>query len=200
VSGENFPTDIKNCMKDCILTLLWPKKDVFAFLRDNGCTTADLQDIEAYKEENVARGVMVDRVFERLAARADGGLGALRAMLKALVEWSHFDAYYFDKLAKLDHATAQKHLDHLRQLVEIRDSRIKEERERREAAAQQQQFTKETRQSLLHRFLDLHKNGGKPQDRGYVLEKLFQDLVPLHNDYDSLCGSGYARSSLMRAR
>ena len=28
---EGFPADIKGCMKDCILALMWPRKDIFAF-------------------------------------------------------------------------------------------------------------------------------------------------------------------------
>jgi hypothetical protein len=179
VSGDGFPADIKHCMQDCILALLWPRNDIYGFFRDHGCTTADLKLIKPFKEENIARGAMVQRMFDRLAERPDGGLGAFRAMLKALVEWSHFDTYYFDKLAKLDRDVAQKHLAHLGQLVEIRDSKIKEQRHRRDVSAQHQQTTSETRQTLLAHFLDLYKSEGRPQDRGYALERLFQDLAKL---------------------
>ncbi len=37
-----FPTDIKNSMRDCILKILWPKKDIVVFFSDNGCTSADM--------------------------------------------------------------------------------------------------------------------------------------------------------------
>lgn len=179
MSADNFPTDIKNCMKDCILAVLWPKQGIYDFFHGHGCTTADLKSIKSFKEDNLTRHEMVRRMFEQLTGRADGGLGQFRAMLKALTEWSHFDSYYFDKLTKLDRSVADRHLEHLRQLVEIRDSKIREERRRREATEQQKQTTGETRQSLLGEFLDLYREGGKAQERGYRLEKLLQELAKL---------------------
>lgn len=179
MTKEGFPTDIKSCMKDCILAVLWPRKDIFSFFRDNGCTKADLEGVHAFEKEKIARGKMVDLVFDRLSARDDSGLGQFRSMLKALTEWAHFEPYYFDKLAKLDRKEAQRHLDHLKQLVEIRDSKIKEERNRREASAHKQQSTGETRQSLLEQFLILFRGSDKPQERGYKFEKLLQELVKL---------------------
>jgi hypothetical protein len=68
---------------------------------------------------------MVDAMFDHLSAKSDSGLGQFRAMLQALLEWAHFDPYYFDNLKKLDRSKAQKRLDHLRQLQEIRDGEIK---------------------------------------------------------------------------
>jgi len=168
-------------MKDCILALLWPRKDIFGFLRDHGCTSAELDAVRNFETEKISRGPILDVVFDRLSSRADGGLGQFRAMLKALTEWSHFDPYYFDKLAKLDRSVAQRHLDHLKQLVELRDARIREERLRRESATQKQQTAMETRQALRDGFLDLYKGHGKPQERGYRLEEILRDLVKLEH-------------------
>ncbi len=64
-------------------------------------------------------------------------------MLQLLLQWSHFDPYYFDKLRKLDRAAATRNLDHLKQLQEIRDAKIKADRDRRathEAARQTAQL------------------------------------------------------------
>jgi hypothetical protein len=68
-----------------------------------------------------------------VSPRPDNGLGPFRAMLQSLLTWSHFNPYYFDKLRKLDRAAATRNLEHLRQLQEIRDARIKAARERRAA-------------------------------------------------------------------
>src|ERR1700682_1306345 len=98
VSGTLFATDIKNCMRDCILSVMWPRQQIVTFLRDNGCTSAELNDSQNFKELGLSRAAIVDRVFEPLSSRADGGLGQYRAMLQALLNWSHFDPYFFDTL------------------------------------------------------------------------------------------------------
>ncbi len=36
-----FPADIKGCMKDCILSLFWPRKDLVGFFEKHGCTKAE---------------------------------------------------------------------------------------------------------------------------------------------------------------
>jgi hypothetical protein len=100
----SFPADIKGCMKDCILSIFWPRKEIYSFFKDHDCTTSDLRVIDDFKERQLSRAAMVHQMFDRLAARADGGLGAFRAMLQSLTNWTHFDPYYFDNLKKLDRA------------------------------------------------------------------------------------------------
>lgn len=165
-------------MKDCILAVLWPRKDILTFFRDNGCTAADLDRIRLFKENNMARGQMVDLVFDHLSEREDQGLGQFRAMLKALKEWSRFDQYYFDTLGKLDRKVADQHLNHLRQLIEIRDDEIRRARQRREAA-EQTPSTASRREALLVQFRELHAGNIKPQERGLKLEMLLKDLTEL---------------------
>ena len=80
---------------------------------------------------------MVDAMFAMLEARPDHGIGPFRAMLQSLLNWQHFDPYWFDNQGKLNRNAAQKSLDHMRQLQEIRDARIRDERKRRESADEQ---------------------------------------------------------------
>ena len=127
----NFPADIKGCMKDCILSLFWPRKDIVAFFEKHGCSKAEVSGLQIEGETGLKRHELIDVLFEKLDARSDNGLGPFRAMLQSLLAWSHFDPFYFDKLRKLDRATATKNLDHLKQLQEIRDAKIKVDRERR---------------------------------------------------------------------
>jgi hypothetical protein len=129
----SFPADIKGCMKDCILSLFWPRKDIVGFFEKHGCTKAEIASLQIEGENALKRHEVVDSLFSALAARQDNGLGPFRAMLQSLLSWSHFDPYYFDKLRKLDRSVANKNLDHLRQLQEIRDAKIKADRERRVA-------------------------------------------------------------------
>lgn len=169
-----FPSDIKHCMKDCILAVLWPKKAIFGFLQDHGCATADLAEVQNYSEPGVTRRRIVESTFDRLSNRTDGGLGPFRAMLQALVQWSHFDSYYFDKIAKLDRQAADRHLAHLRQLVEIRDSKIRSERQRRE---EPRENPTATREALLAEYLELFSQRTKPQERGLKFEGLLRRIA-----------------------
>lgn len=112
----SFPADIKGCMKDCILSLFWPRKDIVGFFEKHGCTKAEIAPLQLEGEHALKRHEVVDALFSALAARSENGLGPFRAMLQSLLSWSHFDPYYFDKLRKLDRSTANKNLEHLRQL------------------------------------------------------------------------------------
>jgi hypothetical protein len=164
-------------MKSCILSLLWPKKDVVAFLSDHGCSPTDLPSASDYAQ--LSRAAIVDGVFNRLTLRPDGGLGEFRAMLQSLLQWSQFDPYYFDDLKKLSRESAEKNLEHLRQLREIRDAKIQEERDGRistEAASQQ---PKVTLAQLRDQYLALHSNEGDRQRRGYALEEILLELAKL---------------------
>ncbi|MBI3560504.1 MAG: restriction endonuclease [Gammaproteobacteria bacterium] len=150
-----FPADIKGCMKDCILSLFWPRKDIVGFFEKHGCTKAEVSGLQIEGESGLKRHEIIDVLFDTLNARPDNGLGPFRAMLQSLLAWSHFDPYYFDKLRKLDRAAANKNLEHLRQLQEIRDAKIKADRERRAT------------------------NDAARQQRGYALERILAELARL---------------------
>ena len=83
---STFPADIRGCMKDCILAVLWPKDDIVRFLRDHGCNDVDLRGIKGYKELGLSPSSIVDSVFDDLTVRADGGLGQFRSMLQSLLK------------------------------------------------------------------------------------------------------------------
>lgn len=166
-------------MRDCILAVVWPKAHIFNFFRDHGCTTADLVAIANFKADNLSRSRMVDLAFESLSARADSGLGQFRAMLQALLSWSHFDPYYFDTLKKLDRSAADRHLSHLRQLQEIRDEKIHQERRRQQEAETKRRVPSTTLSDVKDRFLTLFSQGARPQERGYALEGVLSDMSKL---------------------
>ena len=174
-----FPADIKGCMKDCILSLFWPRKDIVGFFEKHGCTKAEVSGLQIEGESGLKRHEIIDVLFDTLNARPDNGLGPFRAMLQSLLAWSHFDPYYFDKLRKLDRATANRNLEHLRQLQEIRDAKIKADRERRATheAARQQPTT--TLDQLRTEYLDLLANKTCRQQRGYALERILAELSRL---------------------
>ncbi|MCK7581499.1 MAG: restriction endonuclease [Chromatiales bacterium] len=102
-----------------------------------------------------------------------------RAMLQALVAWSHFDPYYFETLQKLNRADAQRSIDHLKQLQELRDQRLKNERKAREAKEAEAQNPKRTLEELKARFIQLLQGIVSPQSRGYELEVILQELAKI---------------------
>jgi hypothetical protein len=175
----SFPADIKGCMKDCILSLFWPRKDIVGFFEKHGCTKAEIAPLQLEGEHALKRHEVVDAMFSALAARSDNGLGPFRAMLQSLLSWSHFDPYYFDKLRKLDRSTANKNLEHLRQLQEIRDAKIKADRERRAAQDAARQQPTASLDQLRAEYLDLLADKTSRQQRGYALERILAELSRL---------------------
>jgi hypothetical protein len=175
----SFPADIKGCMKDCILALFWPRKDIVGFCEKHGCTKAEIAPLRLEGENALKRHEVVDALFTALAARPDGGLGPFRAMLQSLLNWSHFDPYYFDKLRKLDRTAADRSLEHLRQLQEIRDAKIKSDRERRAAQDAARQQPTASLDQLRAEYLDLLANKTARQQRGYALERILAELSRL---------------------
>ncbi|KRH78463.1 hypothetical protein FERRO_14500 [Ferrovum sp. JA12] len=174
-----FPADIKGCMKDCILSLFWPRKDIVGFFEKHGCTKAEVSSLQIEGESGLKRHEIIDVLFDTLNARPDNGLGPFRAMLQSLLAWSHFDPYYFDKLRKLDRAAANKNLEHLRQLQEIRDAKIKADRERRATNDAARQQATATLDELRTEYLDLLANKTSRQQRGYALERILAELARL---------------------
>lgn len=177
---NTFPKDIKDCMKGCILSIFWPKKDIIDFFKNASCTSKDLIMESEYKE--LPRAKIVDIVFANLEKRSDLGIGQFRAMLKQLTEWDYFDPYYFKKLNKLDEDEAKKNITHLKQLQEIRDYKIKQERKRQDELERKRKDISISINELKDIFLNLFS--GKDQDgnkinnqrRGYLFEEFLRKL------------------------
>lgn len=172
-----FPKDIKLAMRDCILKLLWPKDDIVSFFENNSCTAADMKAVGDYKVMH--RYAIVDAMFSHLEKKADEGLGQFRAMLQSLTKWSNFDSYYFDKLNKLNRTEAEAAISHLRQLQEIRDHKIREQRKervRKDAAAK---ASDTDLLGLKEKFIGLCQGTLTGAKRGYALEEILQSLSKL---------------------
>jgi Restriction endonuclease len=177
----SFPSDIKGCMKDCILSIFWPRNDIYTFFKDHDCTKSDLIPIVNFKDSGLSRSSMIDAVFNQLDCRPDNGLGTYRAMLQSLLKWNRFDPYYFDNLKKLDRSVAKQNLNHLSQLQEIRDAKIKEQRKKREEDEIAAQKPQKILPELREHFLKLHAGKMKPQSRGYALEKILAELAKIES-------------------
>lgn len=102
-----YPLDIQRCMRDCILSLIWPRKELLTFFRQHGCTTQDLRSITLDRQPEPTRFQIVDGAFDALNKRTDEGIGVFRSMMKSLLDWSYFDPYYFETLGKLNRRKAE---------------------------------------------------------------------------------------------
>ncbi|MFD1849419.1 restriction endonuclease [Oceanobacillus bengalensis] len=173
-----FPKDIADSMRTCILSIFWPKKDIIDFFINNGCTKSDLKNVN----ESLKRSQIIDMVFGNLNNRVDGGIGQFRSMLQALVVWNHFDPYFFKTLKKLDESEAKRNISHLKQLQEIRDSKLKQQRELRERKDKEIYTKKNTLEELHNEFINLYQgkntsgNSVSLQQRGYLLEDFLRKL------------------------
>lgn len=180
--STKFPKDIADSMRACILAIFWPKEHIIDFFKNNNCTTRDLSCVKSYNDESLHRAQIVDRVFQALHARDDGGWGQFRAMLVSLKDWNHFDPYFFKKLKKLDEAEALRCINHLKQVQEIRDAKVKEER-RQQEASRVAQIHRISLSDLNDNFIKLYNDQSiSSQERGYKLEKLLQNL----SEYEGL--------------
>lgn len=177
---NTFPKDIKDCMKGCILSIFWPKKDIIDFFKNASCTSKDLIMESEYKD--LPRAKIVDNVFANLEKRSDLGIGQFRAMLKQLTEWDYFDPYYFKNLNKLDEDEAKRNIIHLKQLQEIRDHKIKQERQRQDELERKRKDLKvnivELKDTFINLFSGKDKDGKEinSQRRGYLFEEFLRKL------------------------
>lgn len=177
---NTFPKDIKDCMKGCILSIFWPKKDIIDFFKNASCTSKELIMESEYKE--LPRAQIVDIVFANLEKRSDLGIGQFRAMLKQLTEWDYFDPYYFKKLNKLDEDEAKRNITHLKQLQEIRDHKIKQERQRQVGLEKKRKDINidivELKDIFINLFSGKDKDGKEinSQRRGYLFEEFLRKL------------------------
>jgi len=177
-----FPKDIEDCMKSCIMSIFWAKKDIVDFMKKVGCTSRELLSENEYK--NLSRAGIVDRIFDNLEGRSDSGIGQFRCMLKELTEWNYFDAYYFKELGKLNEDKARENIQKLKQLQARRDEKIKTERARVENKKKQQVVVdksnnqRELNSVLLNLLSKKDENGREinSQRRGYLFEKFLRKL------------------------
>lgn len=100
-------------------------------------------------------------------------------MLQSLIKWSHFDSYYFDKLKKLNRDDAIRAIEHLKQLQEIRDHKIKESHKQRVKREVNSQTPKKTLEELRSKHISLIQGELSPSKRGYELESILQELSNL---------------------
>lgn len=182
---NSFPKDIQDYMKQCILSIFWPKDEIINFFKSNSCTVRELPSKP--QKERMSRREIVEYVFEKLLEHTDKGLGQFRAILQSLEQWSYFDEYWFEEKKQLNKNKAIENLSRLRVLASKRDEKIKEDRIRREKLNQLRQQKKVDIGKLKTKYIGLFTGKDEEgkvitnQQRGYMFENLIDELFSAYN-------------------
>ncbi|WP_309088890.1 restriction endonuclease [Phenylobacterium sp.] len=158
-------------MRECILSLFWPKKKIIEFLQsvDTPPHLLPAADTE------MSRHALVTHVFAQLGARPDRGYTVFQTMIDRLSNWSYFDPYYFDNLKKLDKGEAVKQIELLKRAVEKRNASTVNRRAAAQAAQQQRDASIDLT-TLKSAFTRVFGAGMSPQERGRLFEVFLKQL------------------------
>jgi hypothetical protein len=173
-SAPEIPLDIRELLHDAILALFWPKLKIVEFLSSVGCHQSII-DAVAPDENDHSRHGMVVEAFSLLSARSDRGYPVFQAMIDRLVNWSHFDVYWFETVPKLDRTEADVALAKLRSAIERRNRSTTEGR-LRATASQSAEIKKQDMSALTSLFAKLFGENITPQARGYLFERFLREL------------------------
>ena len=90
---SSISRDIKNSVKDCLLSLFYRKKDLIDFLYECGSTKSDMLGIE----ESLTKSQIVDIYYNNLTKRKDSGALQFHSLIRSVLEWNDFNSYWFQK-------------------------------------------------------------------------------------------------------
>ncbi len=176
-----FSPALKRQMKDCILAVLWPRKDIYSFFKDHSCPANVLKVIDKWEEKELSRSAMIDQAFEALGDMPDNGTLHFNLMLDSLSNWTHFDDYWFNNQKKLNLDDAKKKIAALREAkernIDKARERVAKERERTIALEERHSSLEEMRKD----FQDISMNKETAQKRGYAFEKFLTKMARFYD-------------------
>jgi hypothetical protein len=165
--------DLKNAIKDCLLSIIWKKDDLMSALKNCNFSTKDLSGVKT----DQCKSQIINIVFDNLLLRTDQGATQIRSVIEMLINWSDFDSYYWSNgTLKKDEALIK--INNLKKLLGKKteqDHELQNKKEREEKLKQEQQKPK-LLADLNTRFTSLCNMAEFSQQRGYELEKLLHDL------------------------
>lgn len=172
-----FSPALKRQIKDCILAILRPKKEIYAFFKDHSCPNNVLKTIEGWDDKGLSRAGMIDSAFDALSNMPDNGLLHFNLMLDSLCGWNHFDDYWFNAQKKLDLQDAKKKIAALRTAkdkdIDKARKRVAQERERVAEREERHSSLEEMRQD----FYGISMESVTPQKRGYAFEQFLGKMA-----------------------
>lgn len=173
--------EVFDSIRNCILSVFYRKVDVLDFFQKTGCTKDDLREVINFDSLGLTKNVIIEKVFQRLQSRTDGGIVPIRNIIRELTEWTTFNPYYFGPNGILDLDKAKNAIRHLKEIQVKHDSRLHEETRERKRK-QEELKAKHTLAGIQQKFILLHKSldeYGREinlQKRGYLFEALLRDL------------------------
>ncbi|MBR7070436.1 MAG: restriction endonuclease [Oxalobacter sp.] len=180
----HYPPEVLNLLVDTIPLLCRSKRDVVLFFQGAGVDQSDLADV-SYTLHTAPKSInkyeITRTVLANINAKGDSGLRPRREIIKRVVEFEDYSTCWPDDRFKAKGLVAS-----LREVVNVKDSftRMKQERdiERQQRLAHQrkkQAVAKAKRvaiEDISQRLFSLFNMNDKPQERGKLLEKVFNDL------------------------
>lgn len=170
-AAPEIPLDIREAMHDCILAIFWPKKKIIEFFQSVGCPP----NLLASADTEMSRHQMVVDTFLRLSTRSDRGYTVFQTMIDRLSNWSYFDPYYFETLAKLNKADAQQKITRLKSAVGQRNAATQNRRTASTEATKQRVKSADL-SALSQAFTKMFGTGMTAQERGRLFEIFLREL------------------------
>lgn len=165
-----FSATLKRQMKDCLLALFWPKKQIYEFFADCTVPSASLATIRDWDEKGLSRSAMIDAVFESLTGRTDNGTMHFDVMLEQLVAWQHYDPYWFGDQGKLDLSDARRKVAALRSAKTISVDQSKKRAEKQRAKRSELEVRHQSLDEMRSDFQSIATGSETLQARGYAFE------------------------------
>ncbi len=172
-----FSPVLKSQLKDCILAIFWPKKEIYRFLKDCSVPAQILKAVEDWEGKELSRRQIVDDVFDALTDRADNGTVHFNFMLDTLSEWTQFDDYWFNVRQELDLSKAKEKVAALKFGKEnsINKTKARNTKERAKALAREEKFN--SLEEMRLDFQTLSMGSETAQKRGYAFESFLTKMM-----------------------
>ncbi len=170
---SKITTDLKNSIKDCLLSLFYRKEDLIDFLRECSLTQQDLKGVSS----GLTKSAIVDTIFINFKLRQDRGSAQVRSIIESILNWSDFESHFF-RTGPLDKKSAQASIENLRKILGEKtkqDETLLRQKEQ-ELVTKQQQMRNKTLEEMNTKFSDLCKIPHEAIKRGYLLEELMIQL------------------------
>lgn len=171
-----FDSSTKSAMRDCILALIWPKKELVSFFRECAVPVDVLRIVSAWEERGLSRAQIVDEVFGQLSSRSDGGTFLFSAVLDQLVNWNYFDGYWFQQ-GRLDPREARNRVQKLKIARGRSDERVKQSIERAKRQEEESVIRRQNLDELRTLMFELAAGSLPAQKRGFEFERVLRELI-----------------------
>ncbi|WP_299706531.1 restriction endonuclease [uncultured Pontibacter sp.] len=173
--------EILDSIRECILSIFWPKKDVIDFFKSCGCSS-NILNLVYNKKDELSRKAIIDFIIENLCNNTHNGIIPLRSIIHELEGWSSFNNIHFAAGGSLDIQKAKDAIRHLKELQEAKGLQISAAiKKRQELENEAQKIIRrdnlKRKYHLLYKCMDEDGIEISSQRRGYLLEEFLMELA-----------------------